>query len=70
MKKVIGIDLGTTNSVAAFKTKNVEIIRNKEHEELTRSCVGVRNNQMLVGKIAYSTLLKRDPENLILSVKD
>jgi molecular chaperone DnaK len=68
MKKVIGIDLGTTNSVVAFKTKSVEILRNKENQELTRSCVGQRNSEILVGRAAFQ-LLKRDPENTILSVK-
>jgi molecular chaperone DnaK len=68
MKKVIGIDLGTTNSVIAFKDTAVKILRNKENEELTRSCVGFRNNEILVGKPAYQ-LLERDPNNTILSVK-
>lgn len=69
MKKVIGVDLGTTNSVVAFKTKEVEVLRNNENEELTRSCVGWRNNDFIVGKPAFSTLLKLEPQNLILSVK-
>jgi molecular chaperone DnaK len=68
MKKVIGIDLGTTNSVVAFKTKSVEILRNKENQELTRSCVGQKDSEILVGRSAFQ-LLKRDPENTILSVK-
>ncbi|MFL5765941.1 MAG: Hsp70 family protein [Bacteroidia bacterium] len=68
MKKVIGIDLGTTNSVVAFKDTAVKILRNKENEELTRSCVGFRNNEILVGRPAFQ-LLERDPNNTILSVK-
>jgi len=68
MKKVIGIDLGTTNSVVAFKTKDVEVLRNKENEELTRSCVGLRDTEILVGRPAYQ-LLGRDPQNTILSIK-
>ncbi len=68
MGKAIGIDLGTTNSVVAFKDSTVRIIRNKENEELTRSCVGLRNGEILVGKPAYG-LLGRDPANTILSVK-
>jgi molecular chaperone DnaK len=69
MKKTIGIDLGTTNSVIAFKTKNTEIIRNSENEELTRSCVGLINEERVVGKPAFSILLKKKPENLVLSIK-
>jgi molecular chaperone DnaK len=69
MKKVIGIDLGTTNSVVSFKAKDVEILRNKENEELTRSCVGFKDGEpFLVGRPAFQ-LLGRDPSNTILSVK-
>lgn len=69
MKKVIGIDLGTTNSVVSFKAKDVEILRNKENEELTRSCVGFKAGEpFLVGRPAFQ-LLGRDPSNTILSVK-
>jgi molecular chaperone DnaK len=68
MKKAIGIDLGTSNSVIAFKDTSVKIIRNKENEELTRSCIGLINEEILVGNGAFD-ILKRDPINTILSVK-
>lgn len=68
MKKAIGIDLGTSNSVIAFKDTAVKIIRNKENEELTRSCIGLNNGETLVGQKAYM-IIKRDPINTILSVK-
>ena len=68
MKKAIGIDLVTSNSVVAFKDTSVKIIRNKENEELTRSCIGLRKDEVLVGRTAYQ-LLKTDPINTILSVK-
>lgn len=68
MKKAIGIDLGTSNSVIAFKDTGVKIIRNKENEELTRSCIGLRKGEFLVGRTAFQ-LLKTDPINTILSVK-
>lgn len=68
MKKTIGIDLGTTNSVVAFKTRDVEVLRNRENEELTRSCVALKNEQMLVGRHAFNVLAS-NPENTILSVK-
>ncbi|MCZ2249967.1 MAG: Hsp70 family protein [Bacteroidia bacterium] len=68
MKKAIGIDLGTSNSVIAFKDTVVKIIRNKENEELTRSCIGLRNDEILGGRTAYQ-LLKNDQINTILSVK-
>lgn len=69
MKKAIGIDLGTTNSVVAFKDTEVKIIRSKENEELVRSCVSLIKDEIFVGKTAYSIGLKRNPENTILSVK-
>ena len=69
MKKAIGIDLGTTNSVVAFKDTEVKIIRSKENEELIRSCVSLIRDEIFVGKTAYNTGLKRNPENTILSVK-
>jgi molecular chaperone DnaK len=68
MKKSIGIDLGTTNSVIVIKDTIVKIIRNNENEELTRSCVGIRNEEILVGRTAYQ-LIKREPINTILSIK-
>ena len=68
MKKAIGIDLGTTNSVVAFKDTTVKILRNQENEELTRSCVGDQNGELRVGRMAYQ-LLERDPANTVLSVK-
>ena len=68
MKLAIGIDLGTSNSVITFKDTSVKIIRNKENEELTRSCIGLREEEILVGRTAYQ-LLKTDPINTILSVK-
>lgn len=68
MKKVIGIDLGTSNSAVAFKSTGVEVLRNRENEELTPSCVGLRGQDLVVGKLAMQ-LMARDPENTILSVK-
>lgn len=69
MKKAIGIDLGTTNSVVAFKDTEVKILRSKENEELIRSCVSLIKEEIFVGKTAYNTGLKRNPENTVLSVK-
>jgi molecular chaperone DnaK len=69
MKKAIGIDLGTTNSAIAFKDTEVKILRSKENEELVRSCVSLIKDEIFIGKTAYITGLKRNPENTILSVK-
>jgi molecular chaperone DnaK len=69
MKKVIGIDLGTTNSVIAFKTKDVEVLRNSpDDKELTRSCVAKIEDEIIVGDVAFDNL-RRDNINTITSVK-
>jgi molecular chaperone DnaK len=68
MKKAIGIDLGTTNSAVAFKDTSVKIIRNKDNEELTRSCIGLRGDDFLIGDKVYRDI-ERDPVNTILSIK-
>ncbi|MES2885594.1 MAG: Hsp70 family protein, partial [Pseudomonadota bacterium] len=54
MGKIIGIDLGTTNScVAIFEGGNVKIIENSEGERTTPSIVGYTDDgQVLVGRSA------------------
>jgi len=69
MKKTIGIDLGTTNSVVAFKDIEVKILRHEENKKSVRSCVSLQEEQILVGNKAYDYGLKGDPENTVLSVK-
>ncbi|MCD8207473.1 MAG: Hsp70 family protein, partial [Bacteroidales bacterium] len=56
MGKAIGIDLGTTNSVVAYKDTDVRIIRTGvNNEELCRSCVAwdKKTNELLVGNTAF-----------------
>ena len=60
---VIGIDLGTTNSLAVvYRNGNVELIPNQFHEYLTPSVVGLDRNELIVGKIAKERLVT-DPEH-------
>lgn len=56
---MIGIDLGTTNSLAAYWTENgPQMIPNVLGEHLTPSVVSVdENNEILVGQIAKERLL-------------
>lgn len=70
MGKAIGIDLGTTNSVVAFKDTAVKIIQTgANHEDLCRSCVALdRTDQFLVGNSAYKGW-KRYTPNIVVSVK-
>ncbi|WP_353928987.1 Hsp70 family protein [Okeanomitos corallinicola TIOX110] len=72
MVKAIGIDLGTTNSVAAFKLVEVEVVTAKDNtppdRKLTRSVVAEDQGKFLVGEQAYNQL-RHNPENVIISIK-
>jgi molecular chaperone DnaK len=72
MGNIVGIDLGTTNSVAAFKFADVEVVtadgNSPPDRQLTRSVVAATANNIIVGEIAYNQL-KADPENVIISIK-
>jgi len=72
MGKAIGIDLGTTNSVAAFKEAQAEVVIANDNtppeRKLTRSVVACEQGKFLVGEKAYERL-KIDPENVIISIK-
>ncbi|MBN4002488.1 Hsp70 family protein [Nostoc sp. LPT] len=72
MGKVIGIDLGTTNSVAAFKLAEVEVVTANDNtppdRKLTRSVVACEQNKFLVGDQAYNQL-RANPENVVVSIK-
>ncbi|WP_071190681.1 Hsp70 family protein [Trichormus sp. NMC-1] len=72
MGKAIGIDLGTTNSVAAFKLAEVEVVTANDNtppeRKLTRSVVAYDQGKFLVGEQAYNQL-RHDPENVVISIK-
>lgn len=73
MKKTIGIDLGTTNSVTAIKKVSTEVLTNSEGEQITPSCVTVRKRVMrspefIVGRNALEWL-QQEPGNTITAVK-
>jgi molecular chaperone DnaK len=72
MGKAIGIDLGTTNSVAGFKLAEVEVVTASDNippdRKLTRSVVACEQGKLLVGEQAYNQL-RHDPENVIISIK-
>ena len=56
MPKVIGIDLGTTNScVAVMEGKEAKVIPNSEGMNTTPSMVAFINDEILVGEPAKGT---------------
>ncbi len=70
MAKVIGIDLGTTNSVVAvIEGGEPVIITNAEGSRLTPSVVGFsKDGERLVGQVAKRQAVT-NPENTVFSVK-
>jgi molecular chaperone DnaK len=70
MGKIIGIDLGTTNSVVAVMEGNEPIvITNREGSRLTPSVVAfTKDGERLVGQIARRQAVT-NPENTIYSIK-
>lgn len=70
MAKVIGIDLGTTNSVVAYlEGGQPVVIPNKEGSRLTPSVVAfAKQNEILVGQLAKRQAIT-NPKNTIFSIK-
>ena len=70
MGKIIGIDLGTTNSVVAImEGKEPKVISNEEGARLTPSVVAFdEKGEVLVGQIARRQAIT-NPENTVFSAK-
>lgn len=70
MAKMIGIDLGTTNSVVAvMEGKEPKVIPNQEGARTTSSVVAFDDKgEVLVGRVAKNQAIT-NPENTIFSVK-
>ena len=70
MGKIIGIDLGTTNSVVAIMDgKEPKVIVNEEGGRLTPSVVGFdEKGEILVGQVARRQSIT-NPENTVYSIK-
>ncbi|MDI3531272.1 MAG: molecular chaperone DnaK [Candidatus Atribacteria bacterium] len=70
MAKVIGIDLGTTNSVVAYlEGGQPTIIPNKEGSRLTPSVVAwTKKGEILVGQLAKRQAIT-NPKNTVFSIK-
>jgi molecular chaperone DnaK len=70
MAKIIGIDLGTTNScVAVMEGDDVKVIENSEGDRTTPSIVAYADdNEVLVGKSAKRQAVT-NPENTLFAIK-
>src|SRR6187549_3696531 len=70
MGKIIGIDLGTTNSVVAImEGREAKVIVNEEGSRITPSVVAWdEKGEILVGQIAKRQAVT-NPENTIFSAK-
>src|SRR4029079_17260031 len=68
--KVIGIDLGTTNSVVAvMENGQATVIVNQEGSRTTPSVVGfTKDTERLVGQVAKRQAVT-NPENTVFSIK-
>ena len=68
MSKIIGIDLGTTNScVAVMEGKEAKVIANPEGNRTTPSVVAFKNGERIVGDAAKRQLITN--KNTVYSVK-
>src|SRR5512144_2178330 len=69
-RKVIGIDLGTTNSVVAvMEGGQPTVVVNQEGSRLTPSVVAItKDGERLVGQVAKRQAVT-NPENTVFSIK-
>jgi molecular chaperone DnaK len=69
MSKIIGIDLGTTNScVAVMEGKDPKVITNPEGSRTTPSVVAFKNGERIVGGAAKRQMIT-NPDNTVYSIK-
>jgi molecular chaperone DnaK len=69
MGKIIGIDLGTTNScVAVMEGNSARVIENSEGDRTTPSIVAFKDNEVLVGATAKRQAVT-NPKNTFYAVK-
>ncbi len=70
MAKVVGIDLGTTNSaIAVMDGSEAKVITNAEGERITPSVVGFsKSGERLVGRVAKRQAIT-NPDRTVLSIK-
>ena len=68
MAKIIGIDLGTTNScVAVMEGSTPKVLKNPEGRSTTPSVVSIKNNEIIIGDVAKRQALTNP--NTVISIK-
>ena len=69
MARIVGIDLGTTNSLVAYMDGDVpQVIEGKHGQSKVPSIVGLTDNGLIVGEPAKEHLV-REPSKTVYSVK-
>ncbi|KCX84204.1 hsp70 family protein [Acinetobacter baumannii 15827] len=69
MAKIIGIDLGTTNScVAVLEGDKVKVIENAEGARTTPSIIAYKDGEILVGQSAKRQAVT-NPKNTLFAIK-
>ena len=69
MSRIVGIDLGTTNSLVAYMDgDHPRVIADLDGQAKVPSIVGMTDNGLIVGESAKEHLV-RDPSRTIYSVK-
>ena len=69
MSKIIGIDLGTTNScLSVVEQKSYKIIENSDGARTTPSVVAYTNDEILVGTSAKRQAVT-NPTNTLFAIK-
>ena len=69
MAKIIGIDLGTTNScVAVLEGDKVKVIDNAEGARTTPSIIAYKDGEILVGQSAKRQAVT-NPKNTLFAIK-
>ena len=69
MAKIIGIDLGTTNSCVSYMLGDKsEVIANAEGNRTTPSIVYIKGDELLVGDLAKRKAIL-EPKNVVYEVK-
>src|SRR5450631_683592 len=66
--RVIGCDLGTSNSVIAILQPDMRVLQSRENQDSIPSVVGLHRDQIIAGSPAAERMVSA-PANTIVSIK-